>query len=94
MLSQAGRKHNKGFRIDNFLKSSSFYFRHSFFKLKFRKPITIRKFLQKYPSGIFYAKIRGHVFAIKDGTIYDMIEPRPGQRIIKAWRVEPIKNID
>lgn len=94
MLCQAGRKRNRGFRIDKFLKNSSFYFGHSFFKLKFRKPITIRKFVEKYPKGIFYAKIRGHVFTIKDGTIFDMLEPKPGQRIVKAWRVEPVNNID
>lgn len=91
MLNQAGRKNNRGFVIEKLLKNSCSYFGHSFFKLKFRKPITIRKFIQKYPKGVYYAKIRGHVFTIKNGVIYDMIEPRPGQRIIKAWKVEPLK---
>jgi hypothetical protein len=94
LLSSAGRKHNRGFVIEKFLKKHCSYLGHCFHKLPFRKPITIQKFIQKYPKGIFYIKIRGHVFVIKDSTIYDMIEPRPMQRVTAAWEVTDNKKED
>lgn len=87
ILSSAGRKHNKGFIIEKFLKKNCIYLGHCFRKLPFRKPITIRKFVQKYPKGVYYAKIRGHVFVVKDGVVHDMVEPRAMQRITAAWEV-------
>lgn len=87
LLCQAGRKHNRGFVIEKLLKKNCSYLGHSFFKLPFRKPITIQKFIKKYPKGVYYTKIRGHVFVIKDGTVYDMVEPRPMQRVTDAWEV-------
>jgi hypothetical protein len=87
LLCQAGRKHNRGFVIEKLLKKNCSYLGHCFFKLPFRKPITIQKFITKHPTGTFYIKIRGHVFVIKEGTVYDMIEPKPMQRITDAWEV-------
>ncbi len=94
LLCNAGRKHNKGFVIEKFLKKHCSYLGHCFHKLPFRKPITIQKFIQKYPEGIFYIKIRGHVFVIKDGTVYDLVEPRPMQRVTAAWQVTDNKKED
>jgi hypothetical protein len=87
LLCQAGRKHNKGFYIERLLKKHCSYLGHSFFKLPFRKPITVSKFIQKYPKGTYYVKIRGHVFVIRESVVYDMVEPRPMQRITDAWEV-------
>ena len=87
ILCNAGRKHNRGFVIEKFLKKSCSYLGHCFRKLPFRKAITVNKFVQKYPVGVYYVKISGHVFVIKDGTVHDMVEPRPMQRIKKAWLV-------
>ena len=87
ILCNAGRKHNKGFYIEKLLKKNCSYLGHCFFKLPFRKPITVQKFIQKHPKGVYYVKIRGHVFVIKDSTVYDMVEPRPLQRITDAWEV-------
>ena len=84
---QAGRKHNRGFYIEKLLKKQCDHLGHRFFKLPFRKPITVQKFMQKYSEGVYYVKIRGHVFVIKQGIVHDMVEPRPMQRITDAWEV-------
>jgi hypothetical protein len=92
ILSNAGRKRNRGFHIQNFLKANKRVCGHFFKKLSFRNPVTVNKFVQRYPAGTYYVLIRGHVFAIMHGTVHDMIEPKPGQRITMAWRVEQIDN--
>jgi len=93
ILSNAGRKRNRGFHIQKFLKTNKRVCNHFFRKLSFRNPITVNKFVKRYPKGTYYVLIRGHVFAIIDGTVYDVIQPKPGQRIKVAWRVESIDNI-
>jgi hypothetical protein len=87
LLWRAGRKPNKGFHIKRFLKKSCSYMGHSFLKLNFRKPITLRKFIMKYSSGIYYVRIRAHVFVVKDGIVLDMFEQSPYCRITDAWKV-------
>lgn len=90
LLANAGRKPNRGFFVERLLKTNSFYFGCAFTKLKFRKPITLVRFVKKYDKGIFYVRKRGHVFVVKDGVAIDMMEPRPYSRIIMAWKVEPL----
>lgn len=94
ILSQAGRKPNRGFYIEKFLKSKIFLLGCQFTKLKFRKPITLSKFVKKYPHGTFYVRKRGHVFVIKNGTVFDTGKPGDYTKITMAWKVEPSHNID
>jgi hypothetical protein len=86
-LAAAGRRRNCGFHIDKILKTKSIHFNCSFKKLPFRKPITLQKFIQKYPEGIFYVQKYGHVFVIRDGAVLDTYRPSAYVRITKAWRV-------
>lgn len=90
LLFNAGRKPNRGFYIERLLKKSSFYFGCQFTKLKFRKAITLKRFLQNNSKGIFYVRKRGHVFVVKDGIIHDTIKPRQYSMILMAWKVEPL----
>ena len=89
-LSNAGRKSNRGFYIENVLKTSSFYFGCQFTKLKFRKPITLRKFITNNSKGTFYVRKRGHVFVVKDGVVYDEVKPGQYSMVLMAWKVEPL----
>lgn len=86
-LAAAGRKRNKGFHVCDILKSNSVHFDHTFKKLRFRKGITLRKFLKNYPKGIYYVQKRGHVFVIRDGAVLDTFKPGAYTIIIKAWEV-------
>jgi hypothetical protein len=90
LLYNAGRKPNKGFHIERLLRSSCFYLGCQFVKLKFRKSITLNRFIKKYPAGIFYVKKRGHVFVVKDGIVLDMFKNGPYTKVIAAWRVESV----
>ena len=82
----AGRKDKKGF--------PSFYLiQHCReigikFELSKRRSISIKKFLDENPTGRFYAKRRGHAFAIVDGVIQDATPNRPLQRITSAWKLD------
>lgn len=87
VLSLAGRKSNQGFYIEKFFKSSKFILSHQFTKLKFRKSITLQKFLKSYPSGTYYVRKRGHVFVVKDGTVFDTRKPGPYTKVLMAWSV-------
>lgn len=86
-LAVAGRRRNCGFHVSNILKTQSIHFNCLFKKLRFRKPITLQKFIQRYPKGIFYVQKYGHVFVIRDGAVLDTYRPSPYVRITKAWEV-------
>lgn len=90
VLSQAGRKSNQGFYIEKFLKSSKFILGHQFTKLNFRKAITLQKFLKTHPKGTFYVRKRGHVFVVKNGTVFDTLKPGPYTKVLMAWSVERV----
>lgn len=90
ILSQAGRKPNQGFYIEKFFKKCNFHLGCQFTKLKFRKAITLQKFLKTNPEGTFYVRKRGHVFVVKNGTVFDTHKPGPYTKVLMAWRVERV----
>jgi len=90
LLHNAGRKPNKGFFIEKMLKTNSYHFGHTFTKLKFRKPITLVKFIKKYNEGTYYVRKSRHVFVVKDGVVLDMYNPGAYSRVLMAWKVEPL----
>jgi hypothetical protein len=91
VLANFGRKPNKGTNIRKFLKNNSSVLGFSFKKLRFRKQITLNKFVKKYPMGTYYVRITKHVFVVKDGVAIDMTKPRPFCRITDAWEVIDIR---
>jgi hypothetical protein len=91
-LATAGRKRNRGFHICKILKSGTVHFNHVFKKLKFRKAITLQKFIQKYPTGTFYVQKYAHVFVIRDSVVLDTYRPGPYTRITKAWEVTRLQS--
>lgn len=88
LLANFGRKPNKGTNIRKFFKNNRSVFGHAFNKLKFRKPITLNKFVKKYPIGTYYVRISRHVFVVKDGVAIDMERPKTYCRITDAWEVK------
>lgn len=89
ILQSFGRKPNKGTNIRKFFKNNKIVLNFWFKKLRFRKQITLSKFVKKYPIGTYYVRITRHVFVIKDGVAIDMVKPRPYCRITDAWEVIP-----
>jgi len=86
-LASFGRKPNKGTNIRKFFKNNKMVFNFVFTKLKFRKSITLNKFVKKYPEGTFYVRKSRHVFVVKDGVAIDMSKPSTYCRITDAWEV-------
>lgn len=90
ILSQAGRKSNQGFYVEKFFKKCNFMLGCQFTKLKFRKAVTLQKFLKNYPAGVFYIRKRGHVFVVKNGTVLDTCKPGPLTKVLMAWKVDRV----
>lgn len=90
ILSQAGRKPNQGFYIEKFFKKCNFHLGCQFTKLKFRKAITLQKLIKNYPKGTYYVRKRGHVFVVKDGTVFDTRKPGLYTKVLMAWRVDKV----
>jgi len=91
ILQTFGRKPNKGTNIRKFFKNNSSVLGFSFKKLRFRKQITLNRFVKKYPMGAYYVRITKHVFVVKDGVAIDMTKPKPFCRITDAWQVIDIR---
>jgi hypothetical protein len=87
ILQSFGRKPNKGTNIRKFFKNNRIVLGFWFKKLKFRKQITLNKFIKKYPVGTYYVRISRHVFVIKDSITIDMVKPKTYCRITDAWEV-------
>lgn len=87
ILANFGRKPNKGTNIRKFFKNNKTVFNFWFKKLRFRKQITLNKFVKKYPIGTYYVRISRHVFVVKDGVAIDAVRPKTYCRITDAWEV-------
>jgi hypothetical protein len=87
LLFNAGRKPNRGFYFERLLKKKTNYLGCSFIKIGFRKPRTLRKFIEEYPDGVYCLRMRGHVFVVMNGVVHDMMDPKPYCRITDAWKV-------
>lgn len=92
ILANFGRKPNKGTNIRKFFKNNSSVLGFSFKKLRFRKQITLNKFVKKYSLGTYYVRITKHVFVVKDGVAIDMTKPKPFCRVTDAWEVIDIRD--
>lgn len=92
ILASFGRKPNKGTNIRKFFKNNGTVLGFWFKKLRFRKQITLNKFVKKYPIGTYYVRISRHVFVVKDGVAIDMTKPKPLCRITDAWEVIDIRD--
>ena len=90
ILSNFGRKPNRGTSIRKFFKNNRIVLNKIFTKLKFRKQITLNKFVKKYPIGTFYVRKTRHVFVVKDGVAIDMTKPKTFCRLTDAWEVTEI----
>lgn len=56
---------------------------------------TLQKFLSDHQVGTYFVKRSGHVFAIRDGIVFDRREQSPLCRILFAWRiVEPETGVE
>jgi len=89
IAKQAGRKTGKGFRSEKLIDFVNKNSEKIFCKVKLKKPMTIQKFCKKYSKGSFYARKRGHAFAIVDGNVFDMPgEATPRSMVKDAWKLK------
>jgi hypothetical protein len=52
--------------------------------------LTVNQFLKLYKSGRFIVRIRGHVFAVVDGCVYDRIPVGAKSHIRNVWRLDSL----
>ena len=86
IADDAGRSAGRGFNSAKLVeqaKKAGFSFR----KIRMGTR-TLRRFLREHPTGRYYARRRGHAFAILDGQVLG--ESRMGCLVLDAWRLEQV----
>jgi hypothetical protein len=88
ICKEAGRKINRGFHMEPILPHlAKRGFKFKRYRLG-RKGMTIRKFIEKNPIGLFICIRRGHAFALIHGDVNDTIQNSERHIIQKAWEVQ------
>lgn len=64
-LADFGRKNGKGIVFHRFLAYKGIYVT--------RHKGTVKRFVEEHSEGVYIAKIRRHVFAVKEGKIFDTV---------------------
>jgi hypothetical protein len=83
----AGRIRNKGFYSERLIKEATKYGITSKRKV-FIPKISVKKFIQNYPTGRFFCVRRGHAFSIINGTIYDNVKTSGRHMISAIYQME------
>lgn len=53
-----------------------------------RKRPTLARFIREHPEGRYIVRIRGHMFAVIDGGVHDMLPwPSPCSLVLQYWKV-------
>jgi hypothetical protein len=87
LCKAAGRKDNRGF-YTNKIMNHVWKKGYKYTKVRIgRKGMTIRKFLEKNPIGIFLCTRRGHAFTIIHGEIHDIVTNTERQIITSAYLI-------
>lgn len=84
-------KSNSGIRIPELMGGKNFEMAEVKFNVVFnhnRPGLSVFRFIQLFPKGDFLIHMRGHVFVISDGIIFDTGNIPPGSHVFNAWRVE------
>ena len=91
IAKDAGRKMRRGFQTVKLITHCINNLNMPFKRLE-QKPMTIAKFIQMFPVGIFYVRRSGHAFAIINGVVVDHLDEEyntPRKRITHAWQFIP-----
>ncbi len=86
-LAEAGRKCGKGFKFSEWINTQEWARKISFPALKGQRRMNPATFTESFPKGIFICKVAKHVFAVKDGIVYDDFENAPDRCIYTAWEI-------
>jgi hypothetical protein len=99
LMEQAGRKPGGS----AFVTSGFAEFRREGFgrfkplhDLSWRRKMTVKQFVDMYPSGRFVLRVRGshrkiaHVIAIVDGVYFDNCPAKPRKEVLNAWNLEAL----
>ena len=80
----AGRKPGRGIKSAKVIEHAKRYGVH-LDKMRLG-PRTVQRFIREYPTGNYYARKRGHAFAIVNGVCVDP-NVGPMVRIVDVWRL-------
>lgn len=87
LCKAAGRMDNKGYYMN---KIMSYVWNKGYKYIKIgvgRKGITLRRFLEQNPIGIFICTRRGHAFTVIHGEVHDMTTNTERQIVTSAYLV-------
>ena len=82
-LRDLGRDCSRGFSVPDFADDQP-----DLKPLPVENGMTLGKFLQEHPKGTHMVTIKGHVFGIVDGTVFDTFTISADTEIRQAWKVQ------
>ena len=89
VLERAGRKRRCRFNFHRAMRTSlrsrewngwTFQERHDV------DSMTVGRFVSEHPTGRYIVRVRGHVFAVLDGTVFDAFQLKPRMHVVQAWK--------
>ncbi len=87
LLAEAGRKCGRGFEFKDWISKQPWARKISFPAIKGQRRMNPSTFVEKFPKGVFICRVAKHVFAVRDGVVYDTFENAPDRCIYMAWEV-------
>ena len=75
---------SRGIWVD-FIEGDHGAVRHAFPAVKGERRMNPETFVTTYRTGRWLVQEAGHVYAVIDGVVHDMYEPRHGRCIYSAW---------
>ena len=87
VLKDAGRSSGRRFRMQDWLDLQPWAEKISFPAVKGKPRMNVAAFVHQYPQGIFIVRVAKHVFAVRDGVVFDDSHNRPDRCVYTAWKI-------
>jgi hypothetical protein len=85
-----GRKFRRRFRLKDHATKIAAYLGGDLRLVK--RSGTVGKLIAEFPAENMIVRVRGHVFAVRDGVVLDQCPVPPRKQVIEAWIASPLVN--
>lgn len=92
ILKDAGRSSGRRFRMQDWLDQQTWAKKISFPAVKGRPRMNVATFSRQYQHGTYIVRVAKHVFAVRDGVVFDDNHNRPDRCVYTAWRIVEVKS--
>lgn len=86
-----GTSKQRGIFTDKLLRDKRTIGGYNFVKVSLNRDLSVEAFRMLYPVGVFFVRVQGHAFVIRDGQQFDACDTNPRKMVLDAWIAE--KNV-